>query len=98
MIDKEFNKNKIHLIGKHNIANTLASILAILNFKLEFNDVVNAISTFKAIEHRIEFVSEIDGVCYYNDSKGTNTDSTKVALDVLEQNVILIGGGYDKTC
>lgn len=91
-----FNKNILNLVGKHNIANTLAALLAIQQFDLEFNKVIEAIKDFQSIEHRIEFVEEINGVKYYNDSKGTNIDSTKVALLGFENNVILIAGGYDK--
>ncbi|EHR33984.1 UDP-N-acetylmuramoyl-L-alanine--D-glutamate ligase [Helcococcus kunzii] len=91
-----FNKNILNLVGKHNIANTLAALLAIQQFDLEFNKVIEAIKDFQSIEHRIEFVEEINGVKYYNDSKGTNIDSTKVALSGFENNVILIAGGYDK--
>ncbi|MFM1602815.1 UDP-N-acetylmuramoyl-L-alanine--D-glutamate ligase [Helcococcus ovis] len=96
VLDNKFNKDKIHLVGNHNIANTLAACLAISNLYIPFNKIVDSISTFNAIEHRIEFVKEINGVKYFNDSKGTNIDSTKVALDGFESNVILIGGGYDK--
>jgi UDP-N-acetylmuramoylalanine--D-glutamate ligase len=48
------------------------------------------------VEHRIEFVKEINGVKYYNDSKGTNVDSTKVALESFDKNIQLILGGQDK--
>ena len=92
----KFNKNIINLVGKHNIANTLAALLAVESFDLEFDKVVEAVKNFHSIEHRIEFVTEIEGVKYYNDSKGTNIDSTKVALSGFEKNVILIAGGYDK--
>lgn len=91
-----FNKNILNLVGKHNIANTLAALLAIQQFDLEFNKVIEALKNFQSIEHRIEFVEEINEVKYYNDSKGTNIDSTKVALSGFENNVILIAGGYDK--
>ncbi|MFL8887285.1 UDP-N-acetylmuramoyl-L-alanine--D-glutamate ligase [Helcococcus kunzii] len=91
-----FKKNILNLVGKHNIANTLAALLAIQQFDLEFNKVIEALKNFQSIEHRIEFVEEINEVKYYNDSKGTNIDSTKVALSGFENNVILIAGGYDK--
>ncbi|MFR5600482.1 MAG: glutamate ligase domain-containing protein, partial [Holdemania filiformis] len=50
----------------------------------------------KGVEHRIEFVAEIRGARYYNDSKGTNVDATTVALKAFEKPVILLAGGYDK--
>ncbi|MBV1709118.1 MAG: UDP-N-acetylmuramoyl-L-alanine--D-glutamate ligase, partial [Erysipelothrix sp.] len=53
-------------------------------------------SVFKGVEHRIEFVREVKGVKYYNDSKGTNTDATIIALKSFESPVILLAGGYDK--
>ena len=51
---------------------------------------------FVAVEHRIEFVREKDGVKYYNDSKGTNTDAAIKAIDAMPSQTVLIGGGYDK--
>ena len=51
---------------------------------------------FKAVEHRIEFVEEIDGVKYYNDSKGTNPDAAIQAIRAMPAKTLLIGGGYDK--
>ena len=51
---------------------------------------------FQGVEHRIEFVREIDGVKYYNDSKATNTDSAIKALETFDGNIILIAGGDDK--
>ena len=61
------------------------------------NDVIlEAVSSFKGVEHRIEFVREIDGVKYYNDSKGTNTDATITALKAFDRGVILLVGGFEK--
>jgi UDP-N-acetylmuramoylalanine--D-glutamate ligase len=57
---------------------------------------VEAIRQFKGVEHRIEFVAEIGGVKFYNDSKATNVDSTIKALEAFAGNVILILGGKDK--
>ena len=54
------------------------------------------ISHFSGVEHRIEFVRELDGVKYYNDSKGTNTDATVTALKAFDRGVILLLGGFEK--
>lgn len=56
----------------------------------------NIAANFKGVEHRIEFVDTINGVDYYNDSKGTNPDSAIKAIEAMRKPIILIGGGYDK--
>ena len=87
---------KINIPGKHNIDNILASIAASYIAGTKKNVIEMVISKFKGVEHRIEFVKEINGVKYYNDSKGTNVDSTKVALESFNKNIQLILGGQDK--
>ena len=91
-----FNKNDLKIIGKHNLFN--AMVAACLAYKLgcSVDNIRNAIANFKGVEHRIEFVRELDGVKYYNDSKGTNTDSTVIALKAFDKPVILLAGGHDK--
>lgn len=54
------------------------------------------ITTFTAVEHRIEFVEEINGVQYYNDSKGTNTDAAIKGIEAMTRPTVLLAGGYDK--
>ena len=88
--------SNINLVGIHNIANVLASLLAIKEFNIENETIIEAIKRFNPIEHRIEYVDIINNVKYYNDSKGTNIDSTKVALKGFNNRVLLIAGGYDK--
>ena len=98
---KKNNKNiklnpKINIPGKHNIDNILASVAASYLAGTKKSVIEKVISGFKGVEHRIEFVKEINGVKYYNDSKGTNVDSTKVALESFDKNIQLILGGQDK--
>jgi UDP-N-acetylmuramoylalanine--D-glutamate ligase len=57
---------------------------------------LEVIRTFRAVEHRIEFVREVNGVAYYNDSKGTNPDAAVQAIYAMSRPTVLIGGGYDK--
>ena len=59
-------------------------------------NITRVLRTFTGVEHRIEFVREIDGVKYYNDSKATNTDSAIKALETFDGHIILIAGGDDK--
>ncbi len=94
--EKVLPLEKIHLVGKHNrqniiIAVTIAKLLDISN-----EDICDVIDHFKGVEHRIEYVRTLNGVTYYNDSKGTNTDATITALDSFEKGVILLVGGYEK--
>ncbi len=91
-----FNKNDLKIIGKHNLFN--AMVASCLAYKLgsSVDNIRNTIANFKGVEHRIEFVRELDGVKYYNDSKGTNTDSTVIALKAFDKPVILLAGGHDK--
>jgi UDP-N-acetylmuramoylalanine--D-glutamate ligase len=63
---------------------------------LDFDLVRKSFEQFNAVEHRLEFVKEIDGVSFYNDSKGTNPDSSIKALEAMKSSTILIAGGYDK--
>lgn len=87
---------KINIPGKHNIDNILAAVAASYIAGIKPAIIEKVISGFKGVEHRIEFVKEINGVKYYNDSKGTNVDSTKVALESFDKNIQLILGGQDK--
>ena len=86
----------VKLLGKHNIDNILASIAAAYCAGIKLEIIKKAVSLFKGVEHRIEFVRNLRGVKYYNDSKGTNVDSTKVALEAFDKNIHLILGGQDK--
>ncbi len=82
--------------GEHNIANALA-VLAVAKLLNVPNDKIrSAFSSFKGVEHRIEFVRELNGVEYYNDSKATNVDSVIVALKSFSKPIYLILGGKDK--
>lgn len=82
--------------GVHNIKNVMAAIIIAKLFGIDSNTIKRSISSFTGVEHRIEFVRELNGVKYYNDSKGTNPDSTEVAIAAMDGYVILIAGGYDK--
>ena len=89
-------KPKINIIGMHNIENILAATAA--SYALEINPLIveKIISKYKGVKHRIEFVRTLNGVNYYNDSKSTNVDSTRVALESFNKNILLIMGGRDK--
>lgn len=86
----------IKIPGDHNIRNIMAAIIACRLLKVNLDIIRKSIISFTGVEHRIEFVREVDGVKYYNDSKGTNPDSTEVAVAAMDGDVVLIAGGYDK--
>lgn len=88
-------RSDIFLKGDHNVENVLAAIGIAIAYHLDMNIVKQVLKNFKGVEHRLEFVEEIDGVCYINDSKGTNPDASCKAVSSFE-NIILIAGGYDK--
>ena len=89
-------KNDVKVPGRHNLENIMIACTMAYKAKVDKNVIEEVISSFKGVEHRIEFVRELDGVRYYNDSKGTNTDATITALKAFDKNVILLVGGYEK--
>lgn len=86
----------IKIVGKHNLQNVMIAVSAAKAIGISNDVILYAVSSFKGVEHRIEFVREIDGVKYYNDSKGTNTDATITALKAFDRGVILLVGGFEK--
>lgn len=86
----------ISLPGSHNLANALAVVCLASKAGLQPEQMVEGLSTFPGVPHRIELIREIDGVEYYNDSKSTNPDSLKVALESFRKPVLLIAGGLAK--
>lgn len=87
---------KVTLVGKHNLQNVMAAISLAKACKVENAAIVAAVSEFSGVEHRIEYVRTINGVKFYNDSKGTNTDATITALKAFDKGVILLVGGFEK--
>jgi len=90
----------IKLLGDHNLENVLAAlavgIIFVRSKEIHRRPIQDAISNFHGLEHALQFVSELNGVTFINDSKATNVDSVRVALEAIENNIILIMGGYDK--
>nr|MDE6949811.1 UDP-N-acetylmuramoyl-L-alanine--D-glutamate ligase [Lachnospiraceae bacterium] len=90
------NIREMRLVGLCNVENVMAAILASEAMGVPKEEYLDVIKNFRAVEHRIEFVEEVRGVAYYNDSKGTNPDAAIQAISAMERPTILIGGGYDK--
>ncbi len=86
----------IRLPGKHNLQNVMVAVSAAKVLGIDNAVIEDVIRNFTGVEHRIEFVRELDGVKYYNDSKGTNTDATVTALKAFDKGVILLIGGFEK--
>jgi UDP-N-acetylmuramoylalanine--D-glutamate ligase len=86
----------IPLAGAHNLENVLAAVAAARLAGATVTAIAKGVSSFAGVEHRLEFVSEIDGVRYYNDSKATNVDATLKAIDAFPGRILIILGGKDK--
>ncbi len=86
----------IFIQGEHNIQNVMAVIIAAKIFNLDNKKILEALKSFKGVEHRLELVREIEGIKFINDSKATNVDSVIVALKSFDEPIMLILGGQDK--
>lgn len=87
---------ELKILGKHNYENVMAAIGIAVTAGVPMECIIETVTSFQAVEHRIEFVETIGGVTYYNDSKGTNPDASIKAVKAMSSPTILIGGGYDK--
>lgn len=93
--EKILNTNDVLLRGKHNYEN-ICTALSATSELVNINTAVMAIKKFKGVEHRLEYIREINGVKWYNDSIGTSPTRTIAGLNSFDENIILIAGGYDK--
>lgn len=82
--------------GIHNVYDALACLCVAIIMGVDKNDVVEAFKNFKGVKHRIQFVRQVNGVDFYNDSKATNVDATVKAVAAMSKPTILILGGKDK--
>ncbi len=89
-------RSDIGLRGAHNVENVLAASAAALLAGAAPSAIAAGVRSFAGVEHRLEFVAEIGGVSYYNDSKATNVDATLKAVDAFAGNLLIILGGKDK--
>ena len=86
----------LNLLGKHNYENVMAATAIALSYGVPLQKIQEVLVKFKAVAHRIEYVAEVGGVKYYNDSKGTNPDAAIQGIRAMNRPTCLIGGGYDK--
>ena len=88
--------DELKLLGRHNHENVMAASAMAYCAGVPKETIREVIMRFTAVPHRIEFVEEIKGVAYYNDSKGTNPDAAIKGIQAMNRPTLLIGGGYDK--
>ena len=87
---------ELKLLGQHNYENVMAAVAMAYYAGVDMESIRRSICEFTAVEHRIEYVTEKNGVVYYNDSKGTNPDAAIKGIQAMNRPTYLIGGGYDK--
>lgn len=98
-LDKEIvllNKDELSLPGNHNLENCMAAAMIAYVLKVDIEVIRKVLKTFKAVEHRQEYVKTLNGVTFVNDSKATNPDSSIKAVQSYKDPIILIAGGMDK--
>ena len=86
----------LKLLGKHNYENVMGASLMAYAYGVPVPEIRKSICEFTAVEHRIEFVEEKNGVAWYNDSKGTNPDAAIKGIQAMNRPTLLIAGGFDK--
>ena len=94
--EKILSAEELVLDGEHNIQNALAVIAAAKIVGVENSAIATALTSFKGIKHRIEFVGEVGGVKFIDDSKGTNVDATLKAVAAMKEETVLLLGGKNK--
>lgn len=94
--EKVIDVNELNILGIHNYENVMAATGIALSMGVPMEKIRETLKVFQAVEHRIEYVTEINGVRYYNDSKGTNPDAAIKGIQAMNRPTYLIGGGYDK--
>jgi len=94
--DPVVSVSEVQLKGEHNIENILAAMAVVDGYGVPASSLADAIREFRGVEHRIEFVREVAGVRYFNDSKATNVDSSIKAIESFDGNLFVILGGRDK--
>jgi UDP-N-acetylmuramoylalanine--D-glutamate ligase len=90
------NAGEVPIRGRHNVENVLAAAIAAARVGVERERIAAAVRTFKAVEHRLEFVRQVSGMDFYNDSKATSVDATLKALEAFPGGLWVILGGKDK--
>lgn len=90
------NVYDMNLVGKCNAENVMAAIAMGIQMCVPLAKIIDTIKNFKAVEHRIEYVTTKRGIRFYNDSKGTNPDAAIQGIRAMDSKTCLIGGGYDK--
>lgn len=94
--EKLLELSSIRVKGIHNYENIMAAILVAKEFNVSNEVIKEVLNNFAGVEHRIEFVTKLNGREFYNDSKATNVDSTITALKSFNNDVVLILGGLDR--
>ena len=90
------DRTELQIIGDHNVENVLAAAAICFFAGIDEEVIAATVKGFGGVEHRIEYCGTIDGVDYYNDSKGTNVDAAVIAIKALKDRIILIAGGDGK--
>lgn len=95
--DEEIIKlNDIKLVGMHNYENIMASIMVVKELGIDNSSIVKVLQNFIGVEHSLEYVKEVAGRIFYNDSKATNIKSTQIALSSFDKPIILLLGGMER--
>ena len=94
--EKILSVDDLSIGGLHNVQNALAVIVASKIMGVKTSEIIKALTEFKGVKHRIEFIAEVDGVRYVDDSKGTNVDATMKAVATMKTDTVLLLGGKDK--
>jgi len=99
-LEKIVSVNELKIFGQHNISNVLAAVALAMAIDIDMNAIKAAITEFSGLPHRCQWVANIDGVDFYNDSKGTNVGATVAAIEGLGEHIsghiVLIAGGIAK--
>lgn len=94
--DKVISRNDIFIAGMHNVENCMAAIMIVKEFNVSNEVIVDTISNFSGVEHRLEYVDTVDGRLFYNDTEATNIKCTQIALSSFTKPIIVILGGLER--
>ena len=94
--EKILSIDSIKIKGMHNVENCMAAIMAVKEYDVSNEVIIDVIENFKGVEHRLEYVDTVDGVEYYNDTEATNIKCTQIALSSFNCPIILFLGGLER--